>query len=944
MSLVFRLIALVLLTVGMAMTDMAGATRQDRPAAATFDVAQSPLPNWADGLVGGKTNAEQKEGETAKPPQEEPQQATGSTDAKPAEAAKDATSETAGNGEQKPANGQAAAADEAPLVLPEQLEEVVKPVRRIANQLEDLEKTVDRVKDRDEELARARLEIEKLPPAARAAVEAIGPRLADLKAQIDKLGPGPKADVGSEVAAITAERTRLQKIAGALESAIKGAELLAVKAQQLVERVQDMRQQIFTEQVLTPTKSSPVEPAVWMQVFSELPGAGAEIVAIGKRWWARASSKLLELVGILVLTVATYLGFRILRGRLLAARLARPEGAAAPAFFERAMVAAWVAPTLILPGLAALMILYFGLRGSDLIYLQTERIAGTIYQAALIAIIVFGLSAAILQPDRGMWRLMNLSGVSARRLNRLIQLAVIVYGLDLVLRDTIKMLFLPFHVSIAQAFLFSLVFAGLLVALGRTPLQPRSPEATFSDDADEEMEVAGVSWWRPLWLKIPIALLALFIVGAALTGYVALARLTAAQVLLTGTVVVVIVLFHLAIRAIAGDTTVEGEEAAEGAGPAGVLTRRLGLQADKGRQMDRVIYFALNGLLALVAFPILLATWGFSRPEIIAFARSAVFGFDIGGIYISPTRIFMAVALFVGLLFATRLVQRWLKSTLLHPSRIDTGLANSIYTGVGYAGFAVAALAAVSYSGFDITNLAIVAGALSVGIGFGLQSIVNNFVSGLILLVERPIKVGDWISVGAFEGHVRRISVRSTEIETFNRSSVIVPNSELISGTVTNRTHRNALGRVEVAVGVSYDSDPEMVKDLLEKVTLESPLVLKFPAPLVSFDNFGASSLDFTIRAYLADVNKSVSTATDLRLRLFKALQQAGIEIPFPQQDVHLRDLDFVKATVARIAAERAANAAKPAGSSSGGKDGGEPGGGSGVRMDDGGPAGKVGA
>ena len=164
---------------------------------------------------------------------------------------------------------------------------------------------------------------------------------------------------------------------------------------------------------------------------------------------------------------------------------------------------------------------------------------------------------------------------------------------------------------------------------------------------------------------------------------------------------------------------------------------------------------------------------------------------------------------------------------------------------VGYAGIALAALLSVSYAGLDITNLAIVAGALSVGIGFGLQSIVNNFVSGLILLIERPIKVGDRIVIGDQQGLVRRISVRATEIETFDRASLIVPNSELITGRVLNWTHRDSLGAVNVKIGVGYDSDPEQVIAILKKCAEDHPEVLRTPAPGATFEGFGDSALLF---------------------------------------------------------------------------------------------------
>ena len=225
-------------------------------------------------------------------------------------------------------------------------------------------------------------------------------------------------------------------------------------------------------------------------------------------------------------------------------------------------------------------------------------------------------------------------------------------------------------------------------------------------------------------------------------------------------------------------------------------------------------------------------------------------------IQISLARILLGIVLFIALLFATRVFQRWLRERSVQ-TRLDPSIANSVDTVVGYVGVAVAALLSVSYAGLDITNLAIVAGALSVGIGFGLQSIVNNFVSGLILLIERPIKVGDRVVVGDQQGLVRRISVRATEIETLDRASLIVPNSELITGRVLNWTHRNSLGAVNVKVGVGYNSDPEQVIAILMKCAEDHPDVLRTPAPGAALESFGDSALLFNLRVSLPDIDKA---------------------------------------------------------------------------------------
>jgi len=195
-------------------------------------------------------------------------------------------------------------------------------------------------------------------------------------------------------------------------------------------------------------------------------------------------------------------------------------------------------------------------------------------------------------------------------------------------------------------------------------------------------------------------------------------------------------------------------------------------------------------------------------------------------------------------------------------------------------------------AGLDLSNLALIAGALSVGIGFGLQNVVNNFVSGLILLFERPIRRGDWILVGSTEGRVYRISIRSTQIRTFDRSDVVVPNSELISGQVTNWTLRDPIGRVRVPVGVAYGSDLKRVMEILLGVAAAQPLVLAdatAAAPTVLFLAFGESALNLELRFFVADINQRLSVLSEVNYAIEAAFREAGIEIPFPQRDLHLR-------------------------------------------------------
>ncbi len=277
-----------------------------------------------------------------------------------------------------------------------------------------------------------------------------------------------------------------------------------------------------------------------------------------------------------------------------------------------------------------------------------------------------------------------------------------------------------------------------------------------------------------------------------------------------------------------------------------------------------------------------------------AFSELASFlsttSFSIGTISLSLLGLFLSIVALGLLIFLSRYIQLWTTTIILRSSSLDLNTRQAVGTFARYAVIVTGLLIILETAGIDLTSLTVIIGALSVGVGLGLQGITGNFVSGLIILLERPIKVGDRVEVGSIIGDVTNISARATTITTNDNISIIVPNSEFISTRVINWSLTDRKVRLQIPVGVSYSSNPEEVEKLLLEVANEQDGLLFDPKPDVVFLEFGESSLNFTLRVWTSEyINKPFVLKSLLNFAIAKKFREHDIVIPFPQRDLHIK-------------------------------------------------------
>jgi small-conductance mechanosensitive channel len=732
--------------------------------------------------------------------------------------------------------------------------------------LDPIEAQLTREDLSEAELGEVRNRLEPVRNQLEGVIARLQPQVDTANRRLSELGaaPGAGATEGAETAL---ERTAQNADFKAIDEVMRRARLLLVEVIQASDTAGERRRSKFTNELFA-RHSSLLSPELWMSTVSGLSRDITSASFILRDAATRVKDRMTPgngaIMGVVLLAAIILWGPGRKWANAMGARYAVQQ---VPAHrLRRSAHAVWVLfVTLIAPTVAAFTVLY-GLRVSQMLTPRLEPLAITLVFAVAFVTFVDGLAKGILSPNKASWRLPAMSDDLAQGIRVQARLVALVYVLGLIISSVNLVVVTRPEATLVTDGLFALANA-ITFAIALKVLRVSDADG---DDASSEPEAHPVLGLFRIVVWGAIAA----IIVSLLVGYIAFAKFLAHQVI---GITIIGALLYLFSALIDDLFTI-------GFSGGGAMCRWIHGTIGLKRSSVELIGILLSGFFRLVIYGMavlaILAPWGIGSYDAFGWMRALAFGFSIGSFRVSISAILLAVfILFIGV-FITRALQSWLETRLLPKTQIEPGLQNSIRTGIGYLGVILASVFALGTVGLNLQNVAIVAGALSVGIGFGLQSIVNNFVSGLILLAERPVKVGDWVELGTSEGNIRKISVRATEIELFDRSTLIVPNSELISKAVVNKTHANPLGRVKITFMVPADSNLGLVRSALMDSASAHVEVMEDPGPSVILGTIGPATLELTLLAFVATPRRAASVKSELQFDIVRRFHDEKIVLP----------------------------------------------------------------
>lgn len=736
----------------------------------------------------------------------------------------------------------------------------VTEARRIIG---EVEKDQDAQAESFAGLLELRERIEPVRDDLRQIIATLQQRLTAEQAKLNELGPAPAAGAPPEAPEIAASRRQQQETAAEIERALRSTRALFVQADQLWGEINEARRELFTARIFT-YQNSILYPRFWRQLVEiSLPNLRARLsfkardIAAGMNRDDRplilaALAAAAALVGIFLTWLRRL--FEQFRGRLATADSEAPSKARVVGFAYLVFLVR-AAPYCAVSGLIWATVARFDIGPEDL-QSFVLGLAG--------AIAVFGIGSgathAAFAPRSAAYRVIRTDDGTAGRSVLFLDVVLATYLIGLVLLGIVQLAETHLSVTVATTMVVSLwvTITGGAILIRYKPRFENPP-------------VSGLVT-LPLHLMRPIFwVLAVSIIGALLLGYVSLSGFIVGRALASAVILCLAVLAYVAIDTLFYDAV--APEARLNA----VLSHSLGVAPNAIDLAGTIIGGVLRVVTVVVTVLVLFSPWGLEFGYLNPF-EDVFFGVRFSEVRGWLGAAGIAVILFSIGLFVTRLFISWLDGQLLPRTGLNDGVRHSVTTVAGYAGFLIATAVALAVAGVQLQNVALVAGALSVGIGFGLQQVVQNFVAGLIVLAERPIRVGDVIVVKGEEGKVTKISVRATELTLGENSTLIVPNSDIVSSIVKNRSLEDATHRATVKISVARESDLDMVMAILRAAPDGHANVLADTAPSVAITRVG-EGIDFDLSVLCDRVGSLERVRTDLYYTVLKRFREAGVAL-----------------------------------------------------------------
>ncbi|WP_268800397.1 DUF3772 domain-containing protein [Pseudomonas huanghezhanensis] len=742
--------------------------------------------------------------------------------------------------------------------------------------LEDLNEQLDQIRqkvtgnandDLLSSLRQAALQVQKQ------ADDLVGRQAADiehLNDQLNILGPVQP----EEAQTLTTQRKALTSQKNALVNDERQANTLSQSARDLATQIFSLRRSLFDSQISSRT-ASPLTSAFWSSLIrptdddlGRLNGLLVDVKSVLDSTLAPGNR--LFFVTVVLGALLIWIVARRLLERLLIWLMIRwlPEGR-----LRRSALALAVGMATILTIGAATALLRWGVVSNAVLSADVDNLLNQLQTLVIFCAFIVGLGRALLMLPHPSWRLPQIPDQIATALGRfpvVLALALMIIGTQERINSVIaSSLALTVAVNGLTALAVSLVFFSALLRYRRT-------RRRFELERPE-----GFAGLIPFAVAVWVGLSLL----ALLSGYLTLAYFLAVKLLWISVVAATAYLLIACFTDIC-ETLLSPKQ------PGGMaLGTALGLSPRHQAQASTLLAGVGRTLLFVVAVLLAFVPSGSSPGELLdSFTLIGLGTKPLGNLDLVPSDILLALGLLVVGVLAVRILKDWLGERLLPETNMDAGMRASLVTLVGYIGFVLVVVAVMSTLRISLTNLTWVVSALSVGIGFGLQAIVQNFISGLILLTERPVKVGDWVSLAGVEGDIRRINVRATEIQMSDRSTVIVPNSQFITQNVRNVTMGNALGVVGITLTLPLETDVLQIRDLLLQAFTEHEAILDNPAASVTFKDLTTTGVIIAVSGYVNSPRSVGGARSDLLFTVLGRLRDLGIALSSPQSMVWVSD------------------------------------------------------